>query len=79
MIGGILSGKDGILSSGESCVPLPGGKVERWAFTGQRKSLVDSKQAWKEPRASQNGFLQCLTEVQLPLHWALEEPRKDFK
>lgn len=53
-----------------------GGKV---GFTGQRKSLVDSKQAWKEPRASQNGFLQCLTEVQLPLHWALEEPRKDFK
>ena len=79
MIGGILSGKDGILSPGESCVPLPGGKVERWAFTGQRKSLVDSKQAWKEPRASQNVFLQCLTEVQLPLHWALEEPRKDFK
>lgn len=78
MIGIILSGKDGILSPGESCFPLPEGKAERWAFTGQRKSLVDSKQAWKQPRASQNGFLQCLT-MQLPLHWALEEPRKDFK
>lgn len=78
MIGSVFSGKDDILSPGESCVPLPGGKVERWAFTGQRKSLVDSKQTWRQPRASQNGFFQCLT-MQLPLHWALEEPRKDFK
>ena len=35
--------------------------MERWAFTGQRKSLVDSKQTWRQPRASQNGFFQCLT------------------
>lgn len=35
MIGIILSGKDGILSPGESCFPLPEGKAERWAFTGQ--------------------------------------------
>lgn len=78
MVGSILSGKDGILRPGESCVPLPGGKVGKWTFTGQRRSVVDSKQAWKEAGASRSGFLQCLT-VKLALHWALEESRKDFK
>lgn len=65
------------LAQGKAAFPCLKGRQKGGLSLG-RKSLVDSKQAWKQPRASQNGFLQCLT-MQLPLHWALEEPRKDFK
>lgn len=64
MVGSVLSGKDGILSPGESWVPGQEGcllteKVEKWVFSGQR-SVVDSSLAWKEAGASESGLLQCL-------------------
>lgn len=69
MLGSILLGKDGILSprgklgffAWRQEGSLLTGKVEKWSFTGERRSVVDFKQAWKEAGASQSGFLQCLT------------------
>lgn len=39
-------------------------KVEKWGFTGQRRSVVDCKQAWK-----QAGLLRVLQGLVVSLHF----------
>lgn len=82
MVGSVLSGKNGILSPGESWVPRAGGLLAEREGGEVGFFWAEISGGFQPGLEGGRGLREWVTSVpgcELALHWIVEEPRRDCK